>query len=395
MKVKELLSVIVPVYNAAAYLRKCVRSIQDQTYNNLDIILIDDGSLDDSGKMCDELAEIDGRIQVYHIKNQGVVNARNYGVDKARGNLITFVDSDDWIEPDMYLKMLEVYEKYKPDIISTGIIYESAAGVRTLECDLILEGIYDRSQIEQEIIPVMMYDVEKHRRAVISAVGNKIIKKNLLWEVLQKVDRKITYGEDASIVYLCLAKAEKAAFINCAWYHYCIKEDSMVRRFDISSFERIKYFIDYMETAYIKLGIWEQMNIQVREYAKYFLYPAIETVFDITIGKVLYLFPYELIERGSRVVIYGAGKVGQAYMRLLNKADYVEVEAWVDRAYDKFSEFEERVWTPAVLSKMSFDYIVIAVENEETALGIKQDLKNIGVSENKIIWKKPEIIQGD
>lgn len=89
MKIEEILSVIVPVYNASVHLHKCIESILSQTYKNLDIILIDDGSSDNSGEICDRLAEIDGRIRVYHTENRGVVAARNYGVDIARGNVIT------------------------------------------------------------------------------------------------------------------------------------------------------------------------------------------------------------------------------------------------------------------------------------------------------------------
>ena len=103
---QPLLSVIVPVYNAEKYLDRCVRSIVNQTYKNLEIILINDGSTDRSGAMCDEWADADARIQVVHSENHGVSHARNMGLDLARGDWITFVDNDDWIEPDMYEFMI-------------------------------------------------------------------------------------------------------------------------------------------------------------------------------------------------------------------------------------------------------------------------------------------------
>ena len=335
MKAKEVLSVIVPVYNAEAYLYKCVKSILNQTYKNLDIILIDDGSSDHSGEICDGLAEKDKRIRVFHTKNHGVVAARNYGVNKAQGNLITFVDSDDWIEPDMYLYMLEVYDKYEPDMITSGLIYDGAVNSKTLECDLIAEGIYDKGQIEREIIPVMMFDQRKRRRAVTSAVWNKIIRKDLWNKASQGINSQITYGEDAAVVYLCLAQAQKAFFINGAWYHYRVNNNSMVHSFNITAFEKIKNFMDYMKDAYEKLGVWNQMEVQLREYVKHFLYPAIESVYGIKLGETKYLFPYELIKANSRIVIYGAGRVGRAYMKNLIKTNYAKVAAWVDKAYEK------------------------------------------------------------
>ncbi len=107
MKNLPLLSVIVPVYNTMEYLEKCVRSIMNQTYGNLEILLVDDGSTDASGAMCDALAGEDARIRVLHKENGGSSSARNLGIDQARGEYLGFVDSDDFIEPDMYERLEE------------------------------------------------------------------------------------------------------------------------------------------------------------------------------------------------------------------------------------------------------------------------------------------------
>ena len=98
-------SIIVPVYNVESYLNECIDSIINQTYRNLEIILIDDGSTDLSGEICDRYKEIDSRILVIHQKNQGAANAKNNGLDLATGDYISFVDSDDFIEKDMYKKL--------------------------------------------------------------------------------------------------------------------------------------------------------------------------------------------------------------------------------------------------------------------------------------------------
>lgn len=390
---KELLSVIVPVYNASASLSKCIESILNQTYENFEIILIDDGSKDDSGKICDKFAGCNTRVRVYHTENQGSITARSFGVDMAYGDIITFVDSDDWIESDMYLQMMGMCSKYKSDIISSGLIYDNITGVRGIECDLVSEKVYDQRQIIQEVIPVMMYDAKRHRRAVTSSLCNKLIRKDLWKNVLRNIDRQITYGEDAAIVYLCLAKAKRAVFTHNAWYHYCVNDNSMVHSFDMNSFRKIKCFVDYMEEEYKKLGIWTQMEPQLKEYAKYFLYPAIESVYGIKLGEPVYLFPYELVRAKSQVVIYGAGKVGRAYIDNLTKTNYAKVVAWVDQEFNRFPDLEKQIQSPMMLSGLFFDYIVIAIENESIVLEVEQNLVNIGVSRDKIIWKKPEIIK--
>ena len=103
---EKLISVIVPVYNVEEYVEKCVLSIINQTYKNLEIILVDDGSTDNSGKICDEIAIKDNRIKVIHKKNGGLSDARNVGIDIAKGDYLGFVDSDDYIDPDMYSILL-------------------------------------------------------------------------------------------------------------------------------------------------------------------------------------------------------------------------------------------------------------------------------------------------
>lgn len=111
-----MISVIVPVYNVEAYLSKCIESIINQTYDDLEIILVDDGSPDKSGEICDEYAKKDSRIKVIHKENGGLSSARNAGINAANGDLIGFVDSDDYIHPEMYERMYNAIEKEKADL---------------------------------------------------------------------------------------------------------------------------------------------------------------------------------------------------------------------------------------------------------------------------------------
>lgn len=120
MEQTPLISVIVPVYNVAAYLSRCVESIRAQSYENLEILLVDDGSNDDSGRICEEYAEKDARIRVIHKENGGLSSARNVGLDVSSGQYIGFVDSDDWIEPEMYTEMLLMMKKQEAHLVCAG-----------------------------------------------------------------------------------------------------------------------------------------------------------------------------------------------------------------------------------------------------------------------------------
>ena len=125
METNQLISIIIPVYNTEKYLDKCIRSVVDQTYKNLEIILVDDGSPDNCPQLCDEWAEKDKRIRVLHIENNGVANARNKGIEVARGNFIAFVDSDDFIEKDMYEYLVAQINAKKGDIAVCGYWMDS------------------------------------------------------------------------------------------------------------------------------------------------------------------------------------------------------------------------------------------------------------------------------
>ena len=127
MKKNNLISIIVPIYNVEKYLKKCIDSIINQTYKNLEIILVDDGSPDNCGKICDEYAKKDNRIKVIHKENGGVSSARNVGVENATGEYIGFVDSDDYIEKDMYEVLINNLKKENADIsiISNYEVYKN------------------------------------------------------------------------------------------------------------------------------------------------------------------------------------------------------------------------------------------------------------------------------
>ena len=117
---QALISVIVPVYKVEAFLPKCVNSILNQTYKNLEILLVDDGSPDGSGALCDAYARQDSRVRVIHKKNGGLSDARNAGIEAAAGDYLAFVDSDDWLEPDTYEVMLSAAERHHTQLVCAG-----------------------------------------------------------------------------------------------------------------------------------------------------------------------------------------------------------------------------------------------------------------------------------
>ena len=123
----ELITVVLPIYNVSAYLKRCIESVIHQTYENLDIILVDDGSTDDSGIICDEYASIDSRITVVHKENGGLSDARNKGIELAKGQFITFIDSDDYIDDDYVEYLYNLIKRYntRMSICSHTVVYDN------------------------------------------------------------------------------------------------------------------------------------------------------------------------------------------------------------------------------------------------------------------------------
>lgn len=157
----KVLSIIVPVYKAEKFLIRCTDSILNQTFSNIELILVDDGSPDHCPELCEKIAHKDHRVKVVHQKNSGVSVARNTGLNIATGDYITFVDSDDFIEPDMYEKMLKKAEEYQCDIVMCDCVKDNGTTAVPYTHE-IRPGFYDYEQLKEEYYPhlLMMENVE-------------------------------------------------------------------------------------------------------------------------------------------------------------------------------------------------------------------------------------------
>ena len=213
---QPMISVIVPVYNVEAYLPKCVDSILAQTYKTLEIILVEDGTKDSSGKICDEYAKKDSRIRVVHKENGGLSSARNAGMDIARGDYFGFVDSDDWIEPEFYETMLSAAQKHDADLVCCGRFdVDGVTGEKTV-------GL---CHPKEEVISAM----EMLGRVFVwdncdSAAWDKLYRRELFDEIRYPLG---VYSEDVAIFYKLMEKANRVALVPKPMYNYLHRENSI------------------------------------------------------------------------------------------------------------------------------------------------------------------------
>ena len=228
---EELISVIVPIYKVEAYLERCIRSIVNQTYKNLEIILVDDGSPDSCPDICDVWKEKDDRIKVIHKKNGGLSDARNAGMQIMTGTYISYIDSDDWVANDMYEKMMYAIKKNDAGIVKSNK-EQKTDKVTILKKEEALKAV-----VEEKINPV---------------VWNKIYKREI---VDQLYFEKGKYNEDEFWTYQVVEKAEKIVQIEDVGYYYFFREDSIInetysiRRLDAleARYQRMKYLEKYPE----------------------------------------------------------------------------------------------------------------------------------------------------
>lgn len=251
----ELVSVIVPVYNNEKYLEECVNSILNQTYTNLEIILVNDGSKDNSGKLCDEFAKKDTRIRVIHKENGGAISARRTGCLEAKAKYVTFVDSDDWIEPDMYQYLMEELLTHKADIVTSGFIF----GFGQVH-DGLRAGVYEGELLQQYVFEKMIQDKDSFSGGMISSVCNKIFRKDLIQESLCAMKKVIRQWEDVAYLYLACYRANCIRITDKAFYHYRENTDSVTMAYDPDYFSKSCDSFAYIEEYFIQNGAGELVS---------------------------------------------------------------------------------------------------------------------------------------
>ncbi|GLB24137.1 hypothetical protein LXJ15735_03780 [Lacrimispora xylanolytica] len=365
-----LVSVIIPIYNVEKYLSECLDSVINQTYRNLEIILVDDGSTDNSSDICSEYANIDKRIKVVRQNNRGLVGARKAGISIATGEIATFVDSDDWIDLNMYKVMVKAMVESEADIVTSGLIREYGSYF-LIDPEEIKSGIYNNAELE-EVIKCNLIDKDKFFKNNISIhIYNKLYERKLLLHNQLSIPEDITVGEDAACVYPCVLESNKIVVLNEFFYHYRIRNDSIMGQSNVKDLYRIKRLYQYLSLRFEDHPNKLILNEQLCLLTIYFILLASPE--QLVNKDKNYLSYYPQVKKGNRILVYGAGRAGKALMQVLNnKKDFIIVD-WLDKnsLVHNFDKYE-------------FDYIIIAVYLYSAYDEIYKMLINMGVSRNKI-----------
>lgn len=384
---KDLLSVIVPMYNVKNYIEDCLNSIMVQTYKNIEIIVIDDGSTDGSTELCQRYLETDDRIIYYKQKNRGVINARLKGVELSKAAYVAFVDADDYIEPNMFEILMENIKQY--DIVCCGLIYWK----RNLQVFNDMKRNHQSLKEMEVVWSKMICDFEKQKyNTLLPSMNAKIFKRDLALNILENMNKDIVYGEDAVFVYRYVLECKSAYFLKKALYHYRYRENSVVHSKNDKMLENINKIYKELKTVFDKHYMKDVLIKQLEKWIVRLTMDAVNKYMGFSKESRIIRFLVNVDEYiYKRIVIYGAGEMGKDVEFLLQKSGIQKI-AWVDKEYKLYQKQGWAVETVDILKTIEFDVILISVSQENIADCIKKDLIDMGIPEEKIIWKKPIVL---
>ncbi len=393
--VKDKISVIVPIYNVERYLPQCVESIINQTYTNLEIILVNDGSPDNCGKICDHYAAKDSRIKVIHKENGGLVSARKAGLQLSTGEYIAYVDGDDWIEEKMYSSLYKSAKESNADIVIAGHKEELGGKVVEISLNSIPAGIYKKEDLPFKVFSKMLYTGKFSQFGIYSYLWNKLFKREVIYNFQMAVDNSISMAEDAACTYPCILNAETICITEDAHYRYRQHINSMVKTRDKNILDVEKFNILYEHLYHFfslspfKDSLLEQLNNFILS-----LLTVRTDTFLVNNESSGFTYPFKLSKKNAKVIICGAGTFGQHLQHRFSNGNDITIVAWIDELYQFYQKSELPVSAIEEIHNTEYDFILVAFINEVVAEQVEERLIAFGIPANKVI--KPSVFdKGD
>ena len=233
-----------------------------------------------------------------------------------------------------------------------------------------------------------LYDEGRGCVGIGPSLSHKVIKREILDDVVEKIDKNIVLGGDAAIFYSSCLRAESICIIAGYGYFYRVLGMSVSHSYNVTYFNKIYTLYKYFEKEFSRFEKQDCLMEPLRKHLWHFLSTQIKQVFGLEFKNV-YLFPYQLIDKGSRIILYGAGKVGQSYYEQIRKNAYCSIAAWADsNAYKE----DENIISPMMIAEIEYSKIVIAIKSRKSAEEIIQSLVHLGVDREKIVWVEPPVM---
>lgn len=376
MKEDVKVTMIVPVYNAERYLEECLNSLCNQNYNNIEIIVINDGSLDRSELICREFSKKDVRINFISQEHAGVVAARKRGIDIAKGKYLAFVDSDDCVESSYVAYLVENMDQ--GDIITSNLRH----GTSFIQPS-IFPGVYSGTEMDNILANMLMSGINVHM------IG-KMFKTELAKEVIKEVDDRIYFYEDAEFVYRYLLKCNNITILDYCGYTYRFNNNSVSHRVHEDYLENLNYLYLSLKDAFENSDYGEILIPQLQKWIGEIVSRAVQIMgFPVECRGVIYLMPIFSETINHKIVLYGAGSVGRDYMRQIKAQKCYLVAAWVDTNWNYLKSPLGKIESPECLADLSYDFIIVALKDPDVVETVIKTLIMKGVKRECILWREP------
>lgn len=370
------LSVIIPIYNVEEYLERCLDSVLSQGIQNMEIICVNDGSTDNCRNIIRSYAQKDSRIVAVEKQNGGLVSARKAGLKVSRGKYIIHIDSDDWIEQDMFQSMMTCAEKTDCDIVCTGIIrdYGNNLAYEYIHFD---EGLYEGVPLNNTL-KCNMVDERFMKYNLAPHLVTKMCRANLMKEKYNSIPDETNLDEDVISTYPMLLAAKKVYVLDKCFYHYCSRETSIINSVKKEETKRLKITYDYLKEEFGQYEHSIQNIMRQYTYLKTFAYllSAPQEIISYNDG---YFNLYGAVRPESKVIIYGTGSFCAPLKTYIEEHTNLRIVGLADARGDG-----KNILRPQDLKDCEFDYIIISVVLSEIVNLILADLEKEGISYEKI-----------
>ena len=373
------ISVIVPIYNVASFLPKCIESILHQSFVDFELILINDGSHDNSHDICLSYQEKDKRITIINKPNGGLLSARKAGLENARAEFISFVDGDDWVDTDFLTSMYRIVELHNVDLVISGFI-RAFEGRNERIKPLANQGIIKGSKLI-ELTNSMMNNGVFFQHGVSTFVWNKLFRREVLVRNLFDVPNEITMGEDAAITYSYIPLCKSIGITHTCSYFYRQRVNSIVKSFQNPDIER-KHLTNLFSFLNGTLQKYIQKSV-LSDQVLYYLFSQALIRFGGFISENFEDIPFEGLNKGDRVILYSSGTFGQRLLSCNNKYSVVNIISWIDLDHQESKSHKLVVDSPYTKVNNIYDSIIIASIDESKFNEISSMLDLYGFNSSK------------
>lgn len=386
-----LVSIVIPAYNAQDTIHECVRSVSNQTYDNIEIIIVNDGSSDDTQAECERLKETDDRIVVINQKNQGQAVARKVGTMASHGQYQMYVDADDVVDLLCVEKLMAQSENV--DWVIASCYRQERDGHMTKRINAIGDGNYQKEDMPYFRDNMIFVD-KVDEDGILPYMVAKLYRTELVKEIMMEISDQIGVDEDRLFNWCYAFLAESVSVINESEYTYKYNENSIMHSL------KMDYLSDLNEFYLCSRGFFDKHKASCVVYDK--LERFVVSRLNMSpqyLGfswrnRCIQFYPTIANECVcGNIIIYGAGKVGVDYYRVLRKQIDKTKLRWTDRRWEKLSEDDMPVESPDNVFALDYDLVILAAKYEWMANQMRQELTEKGIIPEKIWWKPPILLR--